>query len=70
MNLTPLFSLCNRRKARLAREAAAAERDADSSEQIAQLRGRKAVAEGYLIPRQRRNHWQEAIADMIHSGRA
>lgn len=69
MDLTRLFYLCNRRKVRRDREAAAKERDARASEQIAQLRGRKAAAEGYLIPRQRRNHWQEAIADMIHSGR-
>ena len=32
---------------------------------LAALRERKDNAVGYLIPRQQRNHWSEAIGDMI-----
>jgi hypothetical protein len=64
-----MLSICHRRKVRREREAAARKRDAEAVEKIAQLQGRKVAAEGYLIPRQRRNHWREAVAGMIHSGR-
>ena len=64
----PIFFWYNRRKARLAQEVAATEREADARDRIAQLSARKEAVEGYLILRQRRNHWQESIADMI-SGR-
>lgn len=67
MMLKRLHDLWNRRKIRYAREADQTERDARSSEMIDNLRDRKDAAEGFLIPRQRRNHWQEAIATMIHS---
>lgn len=47
------------------REVAEDERDASAREQIHDLLQRKAEVEKYLIPRQRRNHWQEAIREMI-----
>lgn len=43
-------------------------RDALSSEMIADLQSRRDAAEGFLVPRQRRNHWQESIVAMIQSG--
>lgn len=68
MILNRLRDLWNRRKIRHAREADQTERDARSSEMITNLQDRRDVAENFLIPRQRRNHWQEAISTMIHSG--
>jgi hypothetical protein len=54
---------------RIARETEAKEREIRAAEMIARLQDRKIAAERYLLPRQRRNHWQEAIADMIHAGK-
>lgn len=62
-----LVWLLKKSKQRKLQEEGERERDARASEMITDLKGRKEVAEGFLIPRQRRNHWQEAIATMIHS---
>lgn len=70
MNAKDLFPTPKRRKVRLAREAEALARDIRSAAMIQRLQDRKINAEGFLIPRQRRNHWQEAITRMIDSGKA
>lgn len=68
MFIERLRALWNRRKIRHAKDTEATERDARSSEMITQLQDRRDAAEGFLIPRQRKNHWQDSIAQMIHSG--
>lgn len=64
-----LLRKMNRRKILQVREEEAVEREFRASEMIRGLQRRKEDVEDYLIPRQRRNHWQEGIATMIHSGR-
>lgn len=65
-----LCPLLTRRKKRRVREIEQKYRDERSDRMIAELQDRKRVAEGILQDRQRRNHWQEAIAQLIQSGRA
>ena len=70
MNLGWLCRMLTRRKKRHLREIEQRHRDERSDRMIAELQDRKRVAEGILQDRQRRNHWQEAIAQLIQSGRA
>lgn len=69
MNWKRVLRVINRRRIHLAREEEAREREIRATQMIARLQERKDVVEEYLVPRQRRNHWQEGIATMIHSGR-
>lgn len=61
-------ALTQRKKRRL-REIEQRCRDERSDRMLAELQDRKRVAEGVLHDRQRRNHWQEAISQLIQSGR-
>lgn len=70
MNLGWLCPVLTRRKRRREREKEAKYRDERSDRMLAELQDRKRVAEGVLQDRQRRNHWQEAISEMIQAGRA
>ncbi len=63
-----MFKWLERHKARKAREAEIEQIDAHIEEKIQDLRERGRVVESFLVPRQRRNHWQEAVAEMIRSG--
>lgn len=54
-----------KRKTRRLREREQEYRDERSDRMLAELQDRKEVAEGVLQDRQRRNHWQEAISQMI-----
>lgn len=69
MNWKWLRKVFVRREVRRVAEVETQRRDETARDQISELQRRKAEVEGYLIPRQRRNHWQEAVAHMIHSGR-
>jgi len=57
--------LFTRRQQRLLREAEAEARDERSDRMLEDLQKRKRVVEGTLRERQRQNHWQQAIAQMI-----
>lgn len=57
-----------RRKARKAREIEIAALDAHIEKKIESLRERGRLVESFLLPRQSRNSWQEAVAEMIRSG--
>lgn len=70
MDLGWLCPVLTRRKKRRLREIEQKYRDERSDRMIAELQDRKRVAEGILCDRQRRNHWQEAISQLIQSGRA
>lgn len=63
-----MFGWFKRHKARKAREVEIKQIDAHIEEQIESLRERGRLVESFLVPRQRRNHWQEAVAEMIRSG--
>lgn len=62
--------LLTRRKKRREREIEENYRDTRSDRMIAELQERKKIAEGILRDRQRRDLWQEAVTQMIQSGRA
>lgn len=63
-----MFGWFKRHKARKIRDAERVEMDAHIEEKIQDLRERGQLVESFLVPRQRRNHWQEAVAEMIRSG--
>lgn len=69
MNLSWLCPTLTQRRDRRVREREAEYRDERSDRMLAELQDRKRVAEGILRDRQRRNHWQEAISQLIQSGR-
>lgn len=70
MNLGWLCPVLTRRKRRREREIEQMYRDERSDRMLAELQDRKRAAEGVLHDRQRQNHWQEAISEMIQAGRA
>lgn len=70
MNFDWLHPPLTRHKKRRLREIEQRYRDERSDRMIAELQDRKRVAEGLLHDRQRRNHWQEAISQLIQSRRA
>ena len=70
MDLGWLCSVLTRRRKRRLREIEQKYRDERSDRMLEELQCRKRVAEGILQDRQRRNHWQEAISQLIQSGRA
>lgn len=62
---TWLVALWGRRKTRIVQYGEAAERDVRASGMIAELQDRKCVVEKFLIQRQQRNHWQDAINEIL-----
>jgi hypothetical protein len=60
-----IWHLLARRKRRQARDVEAYVRDERSDEMLADLQRRAGVIETYLRKRQRENHWQEAISQLI-----
>lgn len=69
MGLDWLFPMLTRRRDRRVREREAEYRDERSDRMLAELQDRKRVVEKILRDRQRRNHWQEAINQLIQAGR-
>ena len=70
MHLSWLHPAFTRRRVRRAREIEAKYRDERSDRMLADLQSRKQAAEKILADRQRRNHWQEAIAELIQPKKA
>lgn len=68
MFLNWLHRISSRRKVRRLREIEQEYRDERSDRRLEELQNRKQVAEGILRDRQRRNHWEQAINELIQSG--